>query len=462
MTSIAIIGGGFSGLMSTVHIFKNAKTPVHLHIINSGNEFPRGVAYSTICDWHVLNVRAFNMSAFPDEPNHFINWLKHHPKYINANEDELIISFIPRKIYGEYLISIWEKLQQEIKSSANSNVTVHHSSAVAAEFRNGKTEISLDNNEKIIADKIILATGHSVPTQPDFISDSVATSKFYFGNPWSKWENNFTEYEGDAFIIGSGLTMVDTVLSLLNKKFKGKIYFNSRHGLLPLSHQHFIKSEFLSLNDLPSPRLLDTIKIFRKWVKLFKSEGKPEFLAADKFRAITQQIWRGWTLHEKKYFLRFLKTPWNVARHRIADEVFQTLDMAMKEGKLIYVPGKITSVAENDNGISVQVSKNKNNIQIFRTTHLFNCTGPKDSYKNSTNPFIRSLINSGVAMHDDLDMGLKVADNYAVKNSKGETSDSIFTTGVVIKGSYWESFAVPDLRKQVKAVSENLVMSLSN
>ena len=442
-------------------IFRNAKTPVHLHIINSGNEFPRGVAYSTICDWHVLNVRAFNMSAFPDEQSHFINWLKHHPKYMNAKEDELIISFIPRKIYGEYLFSIWEKLQQEIKSSGNSSVTVYDSSAVAADFKNNKTEITLENGEKIIADKIILATGHSAPTQPDFISDSVAASKCYFGKPWSKWENSFNENDGDAFIIGRGLTMVNTVLSLLNKNFKGKIYFNSRHGLLPLSHQHFIKSEFLTVNDIPSPRLLDTIKVFRKWVEFFKAEGKPEFLAADKFRPITQLIWRGWTLNEKKYFLRFLKTPWNVTRHRIADEVLQTLDNAMKEGKLIYAPGKINSITANENNLSIQVSRNKNNVQLFRTTHLFNCTGPKDSYKNSTNPFIRSLINSGVATHDDLDMGLKVADNYAVINAEGKISDSIFTTGVVIKGSYWESFAVPDLRKQVKEVSENVVKSFS-
>ncbi len=459
MNSIAIIGGGFSGLMSAVHIFRNAKAPVHLHIINSGNEFPKGVAYSTEHPWHLLNVRAFNMSAFPDEQTHFINFLKHHPKYIHTNEDELIISFIPRKIYGEYLFSIWENLQQEIKSSANSSVTVYNSSAVNSDLKKDKTEITLENGEKIFADKIIIATGHSAPTQPDFISDEVAKSKFYFGNPWSKWENNFSDEGGDAFIIGSGLTMVDTVLSLLNKNLKGKIYFNSRHGLLPLSHQHFIKSEFLTVNDIPSPRLLDIIKIFRKWVAFFKAEGKPEFLAADKFRPITQNIWRGWTLHEKKYFLRFLKTPWNVARHRIADEIFQTLDRAINEGKLIYVPGKIKLIAVNENNLSVQVSASKNNVQSFRINHLFNCTGPKDSYKNSTNPFIRSLINSGVASPDDLDMGLKVARNYAVINNAGEISDSIFTTGVVIKGSFWESFAVPDLRKQVKEVSEIIALN---
>ena len=63
---------------------------------SAARRFPGGAAYSTRFKDHLLNVRASNMSAFADRPDHFIDWL--------ASEGEAAAAaFVPRSRHGDYL-----------------------------------------------------------------------------------------------------------------------------------------------------------------------------------------------------------------------------------------------------------------------------------------------------------------------------------------------------------------------
>ena len=94
--TVAIIGGGFCGLMTAIHLKQHSKQPIHVLIFDTENTLGCGVAYSTYTDLHLLNVRAGNMSAFPDDPLHFTNWtLQNFPEQFNEPE-EVINSFLPQ------------------------------------------------------------------------------------------------------------------------------------------------------------------------------------------------------------------------------------------------------------------------------------------------------------------------------------------------------------------------------
>src|SRR5689334_24280562 len=97
---IAIIGGGFSGTMTAVHILRAARQPIELHIIERKPPLGRGVAYGTRYGSHLLNVPAGKMSAFPSEPDHFFKWLQAHPEMISGSIEPT--TFAPRKVYGAY------------------------------------------------------------------------------------------------------------------------------------------------------------------------------------------------------------------------------------------------------------------------------------------------------------------------------------------------------------------------
>ena len=77
--TIAIIGGGFSGVMTAVNLARLSRHPLQLTLINERRPKGRGVAYGSRRIEHLLNVAARNMSAFPDLPDHFVQWLRGAP-----------------------------------------------------------------------------------------------------------------------------------------------------------------------------------------------------------------------------------------------------------------------------------------------------------------------------------------------------------------------------------------------
>jgi uncharacterized NAD(P)/FAD-binding protein YdhS len=73
--TIIIIGGGASGVLLALHLLRGPDRRFEVTIIERRAELGAGVAYATNHPDHLLNVRASNMSAFPDDPGHFVRWL---------------------------------------------------------------------------------------------------------------------------------------------------------------------------------------------------------------------------------------------------------------------------------------------------------------------------------------------------------------------------------------------------
>src|ERR1043165_4987623 len=99
---IAIVGGGFSGTMTAVNLARLAEAPLRVTLINAGRPAGRGTAYGTTRPEHLLNVAARNMTALPDHPNHFLDWLRTRTEYAAVPEAELRETFMPRRVYGAY------------------------------------------------------------------------------------------------------------------------------------------------------------------------------------------------------------------------------------------------------------------------------------------------------------------------------------------------------------------------
>ncbi|MEO2091507.1 MAG: FAD/NAD(P)-binding protein, partial [Gemmataceae bacterium] len=106
MHTIAIIGGGFSGTMTAVNLARLSTRPLRVCLINRGHPTGRGVAYGTGRPEHLLNVAARNMSAFPDHPSHFLDWLRTRTEYTGLPDAVLRETFVPRRVYGDYLQAV--------------------------------------------------------------------------------------------------------------------------------------------------------------------------------------------------------------------------------------------------------------------------------------------------------------------------------------------------------------------
>ena len=92
---VLIVGGGFSGTLLAINLLRH-EGPRATLIERRPSQVARGVAYSAAHPSHLLNVRAGNMSALPDEPDHFVRWLE-------ARGEGGRTTFVPRVAYGAYL-----------------------------------------------------------------------------------------------------------------------------------------------------------------------------------------------------------------------------------------------------------------------------------------------------------------------------------------------------------------------
>src|SRR4051812_38044536 len=107
MRSVGIIGGGFSGTMTAIHLLRNATEPVKVFVYDKKHFFNKGIAYNPYSSVHLLNVPSAKMSAFANEPDHFLKWLVKHDEYSQIDKEVLAKSFMPRFVYGNYLEDVW-------------------------------------------------------------------------------------------------------------------------------------------------------------------------------------------------------------------------------------------------------------------------------------------------------------------------------------------------------------------
>jgi uncharacterized NAD(P)/FAD-binding protein YdhS len=86
-----------------------------------------------------------------------------------------------------------------------------------------------------------------------------------------------------------------------------------------------------------------------------------------------------------------------------------------------------------------------------------NCTGPRDSLKDAAATLFQNLFERGLVRPDEVDMGIEVTPDFAVVNDQGLPSDFLYAIGSLLKGTLWETTAVPELRAQALQVAKTLL-----
>ena len=219
---VVIVGGGFSGTMLAAEL---ARRNVRATLVERSGREGRGTAYSTPEDAHLLNVVAAKMGAWADEPEHFAK--------IVEDEGYQPDDFVPRRRYGEYLSAILSEAE------ASGMVTVVRADAQSAAPREGGGwTIALGDGSELHANALIVAHGNQPPEPPEAARG--ISNQLFVNDPWSdegrKAVQRAAACDSEVLLIGTGLTMIDVVLSLDEAGHRGRICALSRRGLAPRAH----------------------------------------------------------------------------------------------------------------------------------------------------------------------------------------------------------------------------------
>jgi uncharacterized NAD(P)/FAD-binding protein YdhS len=437
---VVIVGGGASGVLMALHLLRQSAAAFRVTVIEGSHPVGQGIAYSTRDPEHLLNTRVQNMSALRDEPGHFLTWLKTQKEGRGATDQ----CFVSRGTYGAYLK---ELLSPWAAGGPDGRLRLVYQNCIEVSEGTRGVAVMLGNGETIRADHAVLATGHVVPDRND---------EWLLQGSWDKPDG--VPEQARVVIIGSGLSMVDQVLSLLRMGHHGPILSVSRRGLLPRDHAATRPMNFLP-GDIPlgepMPRLLAWA---RQMARQAERAGGSWRDAVDGIRPHVRAIWLALPLAERGRFLRHAATWWDVHRHRIPPQSQATILDAMRRGQLSVVKGSYAGATDRLGGgvLAHYRPFGKSDLVAVVAARIVDCRGIRRDPEKNASPLVAGLLSRGVARVDPLRIGLDVDEAGRLIGQSGVASQRIWAIGPAARAAYWEITAIPDIREQVAELAARL------
>ena len=445
---IVIIGGGLSSALLTINLLRQKQAAfIDIIVIERNPPEMLGQAYSTDRDFHLLNVPAQKMSAFSDQSEDFTDWLAEAGYNFGSR------SYVPRRIYRLY---IKDTLKKELnKKGPSAKYTVMQDCAVdivpsgrSAAAPGGAFFLVLASGRKIQFDRAILALGNFQPASLNLEDSRYLQHPSYFASAGDYQQFQNRAPIGDVVIIGTGLTMVDTVLCLQQQQYRGQITALSSHGLIPAAHQGSPPYEISDLDCRTVSTALDILRIVNRHLKEARRQGIGWQAVVDAVRPFTQELWLHLPASEKKKFMQHLRPIWNIARHRMPAECAGIIHNLLSEKRLSIVAGRVRSIRVEAAGKFCMEYKDRmtEKSQCLTSTLIINCMGPESNYGKLKDLLIKNLLAKGLIRTDNMQLGIDCTPEGALIEKNGRQSSFLYTIGPPAKGVLWESTSVPEIR----------------
>jgi uncharacterized NAD(P)/FAD-binding protein YdhS len=458
--TVVVVGGGFSGSMVAAQLLRKAfKTGVNLQValVERKGAIGEGVAYGTRDSAHLLNVPAGRMSAWPDRPDDFVQWASRRYGEVSPTE------FLPRQWYGEYTRETLLATARQSNSRATLSV-VYDEVRRVARHPSGGWMVHLGRGPSLRAEAVVLALGHRPPADPIARLWSGPRTRL-IADPWKPFAMNVVGPDEPVLVLGSGLTAVDTVLSLTQQPREAPITLVSRRGLLPQPHAATpiapvdlqpLVAELLATPGGVSARTL--LARVRRLVRELARTGTDWRAVVDGLRPHTERLWQAMPPAERRLFLSQIRPFWEVHRHRMALAVTERFRTLHDSGVVRLVAGRVESAqAEGDKVRLVLRERVTNRLLETQATWVVNCTGPMPSNSVESNPVVGSLIVHRLLRADELALGVETTPTGNAVAEDGHEVADLFVVGTLRKPASWESTAVPELRSQAAGVAERVV-----
>ncbi len=439
---IAIIGAGLSGVAVAANLLKRGRAAPDVVLIERRERFGPGLAYKTSDPQHLLNVRARNLSALADQPDHFVRWLAHHGRRDAGTH------YVQRKLYGAYAEEV---LRTARRGLFGAGVERLHGDVTACQREGGGWRLTLSNGKNIQADAVVLALGNASSTTPDVF----ARAGVALVDPWDSAALKRLP-PGDVLMLGAGLTMVDAVLTLSTWRHKGVFYALSRRGLTARGHLQSPALPEPSVFPLPA-NLSDALRAFRAEVRAMAARGEPWQHAIDRLRTRTPELWRRLPLDAQKRFLRHLRPWWDVHRHRTAPEVSERIAELQNAGRLRGLAGAV--VGAEQSGASVVVHHRQRGSYArhrLEVAGIVNCTGAALDPRASPDPLVMQLLADALVRPHANGLGFDVDGDGRLLDADGAPHADLFALGPITQGAFWECTAVPEIRQRAASIAMTL------
>ncbi|QYJ15053.1 hypothetical protein Rxycam_00864 [Rubrobacter xylanophilus DSM 9941] len=453
MRSVVVIGAGASGTLLAARLLLHpASDGLLVHLIERRPKVGRGVAYSTGSEGHLLNVPALNMSAFPEDLDHFSGWLRSGPMPGARPE-----TFAPRRLYGDYL----EGVLEDAALASGGTLKRVRGEAVRLEVSEERVRVTLADGRRLHAARAVLALGNFPPRNPPLGDPFFHRSPRYVADAWAPGALEAVPSGAPVLLIGTSLTAIDVAIGLEERGHADRIYAVSRRGLVPNPYRPDVISppypRFISPRDPEAASILGLFRRVREESECAARRGRDWHGVVEALRPVVQGLWSSLPENERRRFLRHVQPYWEVHRHRIAPEVGERVRAMREEGRLVVMAGRVRACREAGDGVEVGLSLRRGGARTLRVGCVINCTAPETDPRRVRHPLVTGLLAGGLARPGPLALGLDCGEEGELLDARGRPSRRLYTIGPLRKGRLWETIAVPEIREQAARLADVLL-----
>ncbi len=478
---IVVIGGGFSGVAFAIQLVRRIQARVHVSIVEPKKLLGHGLAYSAVDPDHRLNGPINAMAIDPENTDELLEWCQ--ARGIIENDLEAHVPsghiFLRRFVIGEYL-------SYQAFSHANHEgfgSTVQHIRDVATDVQK-KTNgflVKTSSSGDLIADMVILATGNPTPALTKPFAPEHAEHPRIIADPLMAGCLDQIPIDARVLVVGTGLTALDQLSTLLRRGHIGKLAAVSRRGLRPRAQSPEIRGlappriSPIAIMDRIDGQIPDFIARepvnVRRWCRALRQEISRVVRAGgswhEPFDAIRDVVWKLWPqlpLTEQQRFLRKLRVFWDVHRFRTPPMNDDMVRQAEELGRVQYLTANVIGVTTGASVDPVQVELEARSGQMERSRHEFdfviNCTGLDSGGAASRNPVLVNLEQRGLLRRHGTGMGYDVSGKCEAIDSVGRADPNLRIIGPPTAGAFGDPLGAIYITAQVKRLMPSAIATL--
>lgn len=419
-------------------------------------EIGPGLPYGAAAPWHQLNVIATRASLREEDPDHWWQWAKIHgpalgwPDTRHADSH----SYLPRRLFGHYI-----RFELAEARRGNPHATVTHERSPVVSIEEAASGFLITSRDGLVSfcDSVVLAIGAPSPNRLQVPgAAALRAAGRWIDDPWDPVRLRALPPDQPVLIVGSALTMADTVVSLRQLGHCGQILVLSRHGIVPEERREQPTRPSGLSADLSVLPLSTLLRQLRHAVAL---HGQDRWQGVfEDLRSYSNALWCGLPTEARRQFMRHLRPYWDAHRFRMPPETAQIVTGLRAAGILRVLKGRLNDVALTGDGIRARaVIRGQGGIVEMQASAVIDCTGPRQSDNDWAGGLLEQMQQHGMVQTSPCGIGIHATPEGEILASGDRIVPGLYGLGPALRGTLLETTAIAEIRQQASMTAERLV-----
>jgi len=339
-----------------------------------------------------------------------------------------------------------------------------------------------ESGRRLRSSLLIVATGNPAPRLPVFFAPALLGHPGVVADPLQSDGVSRLDADARVLVVGSGLTALDIVSTLLRRGHRGAIEVASRRGLRPRGHGPALEAPAAdaalerpldrilapaaapwAVDAAGAPTALEALRRMRRRVREVQAQGQTWHAAFDELRECVWQVWPHWPAAEKRRFLHTLRPWYDVHRFRAPPQNDAMVRAAEAAGRVAFRAARVRSIeGAADGALRVRLAAPGGRHEaVERFDAVVNCSGLEAGAGAAANPFLGALVEQGRLQPDPSGIGFAVDAQCRAIDAHGRAQPGLRVIGPPTAGSFGDPVAVVFIATQIRRVLPDLLRELA-